>query len=165
MEVNYPLVKCGMNAYLEQIWYFLSLTDVGLAILAATSFLAASILPFGSEPYFVAFLELHPEKFIIACLIASLGNTLGGLSTWYLGRLGNKIVSSDSKFANYPKTMRFLEKYGAKLLVFSWFPIIGDVMSGMAGWMRLPLIPCLLYMLIGKSLRYMMITFTFLHLI
>jgi membrane protein YqaA with SNARE-associated domain len=81
-----------MHAYFEQIWYFLSLTDVGLVIVALTSFLAASILPFGSEPYFVAFLELHPESYLIACIIASLGNTLGGLSTWYLGRLSNKIV-------------------------------------------------------------------------
>jgi membrane protein YqaA with SNARE-associated domain len=60
--------------------------------------------------------------------------------------------------------MAFLESYGAKLLIFSWLPIIGDVMSGMAGWMRFPLIPCFLYMLIGKSLRYMMLAFTFLHL-
>ena len=152
-----------MNAYFEAIWQFLSITEVGLAAIGVTSFLASTVLPLGSEPYLLGFLAVHPEKYVEALIIVSIGNTLGGVSTWYLGTLSNRIITSSAKFENHPKLFAYLTKYGSKLLVFSWLPVVGDVLSGLAGWMKLPLAPCFFYMLIGKSLRYIIIVTTFLQ--
>lgn len=152
-----------MSTYFDAIWQFLSITEVGLFAIGVTSFLASTVLPFGSEPYLLGFLEIHPDKYLDALVIASIANTFGGVSTWYLGTLSNRLITSSSKFENYPKLLIYLNKYGAKLLVFSWLPVIGDVLSGLAGWMKFPLAPCFLYMLIGKSVRYIIIVATFLQ--
>ena len=152
-----------MSPYFEAVWQFLSIAEVGLFAIGVTSFLASTVLPFGSEPYLLGFLELHPEKYVEALIIASLANTLGGVSTWYLGTLSNRIMTSSAKFENHPKLFIYMTKYGSKLLLFSWLPVVGDVLSGLAGWMKLPLTSCFFYMLIGKSLRYIIIVSTFLQ--
>jgi membrane protein YqaA with SNARE-associated domain len=152
-----------MSTYLEAIWQFLSITEVGLIAIGITSFLAATVLPLGSEPYLIGFLELHPEKYLEALVVASIANTFGGVSTWYLGNLSNRIITSTSRFEKYPKLLILLNKYGSKLLILSWLPVIGDVISGLAGWLKLPLLPCFFYMLIGKSLRYIIIASLFLQ--
>jgi len=153
-----------MSAYFETIWQFLSITEVGLIAIGITSFLASTVMPLGSEPYLLAFLELHPQQYLEAVVIASIANTLGGVSTWYLGYLSNRFVNSASKFEKHHKLLIYMKKYGASMLIFSWLPVVGDVISGLAGWMKLPLGPCFLYMLIGKSLRYIIIVVTFLQI-
>jgi membrane protein YqaA with SNARE-associated domain len=153
-----------MSSYFESIWQFLSIAEVGLIAIGITSFLASTIMPLGSEPYLLAFLELHPQQYLEAVVIASIANTLGGVSTWYLGSLSNRFVSSTSKFENHHKLLKYMKKYGASMLIFSWLPVVGDVISGLAGWMKLPLGPCFIYMLIGKSLRYIVIAITFLQI-
>jgi len=42
--------------------------------------------------------------------------------------------------------------------LFSWLPVVGDPLCGVAGWMRLPLLPCIIFMTIGKFLRYLLMT-------
>jgi membrane protein YqaA with SNARE-associated domain len=153
-----------MSTYFEPIWQFLSIADVGLIAIGITSFLAATVMPLGSEPYLLAFLALHPQQYLEAVVIASIANTLGGVSTWYLGSLTNRFVSSTSKFEKHYKLLKYMKKYGARMLVFSWLPVVGDVISGLAGWLKLPLGPCFIYMLIGKSLRYIVIVVTFLQI-
>jgi len=153
-----------MISYFEPIWQFLSITEVGLIAIGITSFLASTVMPLGSEPYLLAFLELHPQQYLEAVVIASIANTLGGLSTWYLGSLSNRLVSSESKFEKHHKLLKYMKKYGSRLLIFSWLPLVGDVISGLAGWMKLPLGPCFFYMLVGKSLRYVIVVVTFLQI-
>ena len=61
--------------------------EAGLAGLFLASFLAATLLPGGSEAVLFAVIRLHPEQTLAALLLATLGNTLGGMSTYGMARL------------------------------------------------------------------------------
>ena len=52
----------------------------------------------------------------------------------------------------------WLRKYGAKACLLSWLPVIGDPLCAVAGWLRLPFLPCVAYMAVGKFLRYLVMT-------
>ncbi|MFM6922039.1 MAG: DedA family protein, partial [Polynucleobacter victoriensis] len=53
-------------------------------------------------------------------------------------------------------------KLGPQALLLSWLPIVGDPLCAVAGWLRLPWLPCLMYMAIGKFLRYLTMTYALL---
>jgi len=56
------------------------------------------------------------------------------------------------------RVQRWLEQRGAKMLLLSWLPGFGDPLCIAAGWLRLPWLPCMIYMAIGKLLRYLTMT-------
>ena len=53
---------------------------------------------------------------------------------------------------------RWLERFGAKTMLLSWLPGIGDPLCTLGGWLKLPFWPCVFYMAVGKFLRYVTIT-------
>ncbi|MBI4754748.1 MAG: DedA family protein [Betaproteobacteria bacterium] len=124
---------------------------VGLGGLFAASFLAATLLPGGSELALLALLKLHPDQVSAALAVATLGNTLGGLSTYGLARL--------VPAASLPRRADWVERHGAATLLLAWLPGIGDALCAAAGWLRLPLLRCGLFMALGKGLRYGAICF------
>ncbi|MDP2169749.1 MAG: YqaA family protein [Rhodocyclaceae bacterium] len=150
--------------------------EAGLLGLFLASFLAATILPGGSEVVLVAFIVAHPGQTPAALLLATLGNTLGGLSTYGLGRLipikvgvtegnprgtdGTKCPAAGMKcpaagtaqFTGRHAAM--LYRWGPAALLLSWAPLVGDALCAAAGWLRLPLLPCALWMAAGKAARY-----------
>jgi membrane protein YqaA with SNARE-associated domain len=178
--------------------------EAGLLGLFLASFLAATILPGGSEVALVAFIVAHPEQTPAALLLATLGNTLGGLSTYGLGRLiplkvgagppqadfrppvggsepglrawgANKVgvtegnprgtggtkcpaagmkcpAAGTAQFTGRHAAM--LYRWGPAALLLSWAPLVGDALCAAAGWLRLPLLPCALWMAAGKAARY-----------
>ena len=52
----------------------------------------------------------------------------------------------------------WLQFFGPKTLLLSWLPIIGDPLCAVAGWLKMPFWPCVVYMAIGKFLRYLILT-------
>ncbi|MDE2599602.1 MAG: DedA family protein [Rhodocyclaceae bacterium] len=114
------------------------------------SFLAATLLPGGSEAAFLAVLAAWPESLPMALLLATLGNTLGGMSSYALARLlpERTLAKLDQKH------LHMAQRWGAPILFFAWLPLIGDLLCVAAGWLRLPLLPCVLWMALGKGLRY-----------
>ena len=50
------------------------------------------------------------------------------------------------------------ERFGAKACLLSWLPVVGDPLCAVAGWLRLPFWPCVVYMAIGKFARYLTMT-------
>ena len=70
-----------MEASLQMLFSWLAMPSVGLPALGLVAFLAATFLPVGAEPVLLGYLELVPEDFWWAILVASIGNTLGGLFT------------------------------------------------------------------------------------
>jgi membrane protein YqaA with SNARE-associated domain len=40
----------------------------------------------------------------------------------------------------------------------SWLPIVGDPLCAVAGWLKFPFWPCVIYMAIGKFVRYLVMT-------
>ena len=128
---------------------FLATPPAGLAGLFLSSFLAATLLPGGSEIALFALLKLHPDLTTPALALATIGNTLGGMTTSALARLLPQ--------ATLPGKSALVTRHGAPILVLAWAPIIGDALCAAAGWLRLPWWPCMLWMALGKGLRYIMV--------
>jgi membrane protein YqaA with SNARE-associated domain len=120
--------------------------DVDLAGLFLSSFLSATLLPGGSEALLFAVLRVHPEQALAALTLATIGNTLGGLTTYGMARL------VPQKLAERP--LALARRWGTPVLVLAWAPVIGDLLCAAAGWLRLPLVGSALWMAIGKGLRY-----------
>lgn len=136
---------------------------VGLAAVFAAAFLSATLLPMGSEPVVFAFIHLHPELFWLTMLAATGGNTLGGALSWVMGRGTHALMSQSQKYLSattppHPRALRWLERFGAKACLLSWLPVVGDPLCAVAGWLKLPFWPCLMYMALGKFARYLSIT-------
>lgn len=114
------------------------------------SFLAATLLPGGSELLLLAILHDKPELLWAAVFSATIGNTLGGLLTFAMGWfLPHKQASS--------RYSAWLQRYGAPLLLLSWVPIVGDALCLAAGWLRVNVLFALVCLLLGKFLRYVLI--------
>lgn len=140
--------------------FFMDYIEYGYFGLFAVSFLAATILPITSEGVLLIFLGLNFDP-IICLLIASFGNTLGGITNYGIGRLGKistfkKLLKSPNRFE---KLKINIQKYGAGTALLSWLPIIGDPLTIALGFFRVPFIPVLFYMALGKTLRYTLIIF------
>ena len=123
--------------------------EQGLAGLVLASFLASTVLPVSSEALLWAFLSQHPEQVSSALLLATLGNTAGGMVSWACGRYMPRWQRLETLPYKAP-----LERWGSAALLLSWVPLIGDGLCLAAGWLRLPWLSCTLWMLLGKSARY-----------
>lgn len=125
-------------------------------LLFSSAFLAATILPFYSEVMLVALLQQgNSALFLIAT--ASLGNTAGALVNWYLGRF--LLHFQDRKWFYFSAeqvttSQRWFQRYGTWSLLFSWMPFGGDVLTFIAGIMRVNLLVFLVLVGLGKTLRY-----------
>jgi len=117
--------------------------------LFASSFLAATLLPGGSEAVLYGVLRLHPDHAWMAVAVATVGNTLGGLSSYLIGR-----VLPQGKPL---KGLALVQRYGSPVLLLSWVPLIGDALCVAAGWLRLPAARAALYIALGKLARYVVI--------
>ena len=120
--------------------------SAGLWALFSSSFLAATLLPGGSEVALFAYLKLYPGQHWLAIGVATLGNTLGGLSSYFIGR----VLPQKKPLRGLPA----LEKYGSPLLLLSWVPIIGDPLCVAAGWLRFNVLLAAVFIAIGKFVRY-----------
>jgi membrane protein YqaA with SNARE-associated domain len=126
------------------------------------SFMAATILPLGSEWFLVALLlrGLDPVQLVS---IATIGNFLGGVTTYGIGYYGSgfiteKILRISEKDTG--KAMNLYQKYGSWSLLLSWVPIIGDPLCLVAGSLKLHPFRFSVFVLIGKWARYTLIAYT-----
>jgi membrane protein YqaA with SNARE-associated domain len=128
--------------------------EASLAGLFLASFLAATVLPGGSEVVFAALLLAQPELAVPALLLATLGNTLGGMSTYALARLLPEKKVGSGETVRQARIHAALLRHGAPALLLAWAPVIGDALCAAAGWLRLPWLSCALWMALGKGARY-----------
>lgn len=129
--------------------------DNSLWGLFLSGFLASTLLPGGSEVVFGYLVLGHEFDVAILVLIATLGNTLGGMTSWGLGRLLARRY--DYNHIHKPAVARALSqlhRYGAPALLFSWLPVIGDPLCVAAGWLRIHGGLALLLIALGKAARY-----------
>jgi membrane protein YqaA with SNARE-associated domain len=96
-----------------------------------------------------------------AVFVATAGNTLGGMLNWLLGYGANKAQEKLLGPRDH-KLLGWFEKLGPPALLLSWLPIVGDPLCAVAGWLRLPWLSCMIYMAIGKFLRYVTMTYALL---
>ncbi|NOQ38126.1 DedA family protein [archaeon] len=128
-----------------------------------TSFLASTVLPLGSEGL-VAYMAGIGHSPILIILIASIGNFLGSLTTYYVGLMGEKTILSryiNEKNERIAKARNLFNRYGTPVLFFSWLPVIGDVLTLFAGMARTNLSKFTLFVFSGKLARYVFIVFFF----
>jgi membrane protein YqaA with SNARE-associated domain len=126
--------------------------DEGAALLglAASSFLSATLLPGNSEIVLAAIVAASPSLAWPAIGVATLGHTLGGLTSWGIGRLIP--VEGGRRLA--PRAVAVAQRYGVAALLFSWVPVIGDALCVASGWLRHDWRLATLAIAVGKLARY-----------
>ena len=148
-----------MEVWFESLLAALALPKFGLSTVFVVAFVSATLLPLGSEPAVFGLVKLNPDLFWPAVLVATAGNTLGGALTWWMGYGAERAyVHVKQEEPPDPRALRWLERFGAKACLLSWLPLVGDPLCAVAGWLRLPFWPCVLYMAIGKFARYLTMT-------
>ena len=123
------------------------------ASLFGSSFLSATLLPGSSEALLIALLIAKKTSVYGLLLAASLGNTLGGLTNILIGRL----LPLKRQGRWHDTAMTWLHRLGPAALLFSWLPVIGDLLCVLAGWLRFAWLPAMLFLAVGKTLRYIVI--------
>ena len=123
--------------------------EAGFIGLFIASFIAATVLPGGSEVVLIAIIHKYPDALWQAVGIATLGNTLGGMTSFLIGRLLPNRVQH--------KAIIYLHRYGYWALLFSWLPLFGDALCVAAGWLRFNPLASLALFAIGKLLRYALV--------
>ncbi|MDF2180299.1 DedA family protein [Aliiglaciecola sp. CAU 1673] len=128
-------------------------------LLFGASFLAATFLPFYSEVFLFA-LAKQGEPGWLLVLVATLGNTLGAVVNWVLGKY--LLHFKDRRWFYFKdkqleSAQRWFQKYGIWSLLFSWLPIGGDALTFIAGVMKVRIVPFLILVGFGKGIRYLVI--------
>jgi membrane protein YqaA with SNARE-associated domain len=147
-----------MEAWLQTLLSALALPQYGLSTVFVVALLSATLLPLGSEPVVYGLIKLNPELFWPAIVVATLGNTLGGAISWWMGLGAQHAYQRLHHNPAQARALRWLQRLGPKACLLSWLPVMGDVLCAIAGWLRLPFWPCVLYMAIGKFARYLVLT-------
>lgn len=122
----------------------------GLAGLFVASFLAATVVPLSSEAVLFGYLKLHPEYAALAVALATAGNTLGGMTTYLIGRM---LPERNPDAA----ALRWLRRYGAPATLLAWLPVVGDALCAAAGWLRVSWLAALGFMAAGRLARYLVV--------
>jgi membrane protein YqaA with SNARE-associated domain len=148
-----------MELWIETLLAWLALPKFGLSTLFLISFISATLLPLGSEPAVFGLVKLDPSLFWPAVLVATVGNTLGGATSWWMG-YGAERAYEQVRHRPPPnrRALEWLQRFGPAACLLSWLPLVGDPLCAVAGWLRLPFWPCLLYMALGKLARYVTLT-------
>lgn len=155
--------------FTDYLTYFFNLffsNENQLIIMFASAFMSASLLPGNSEIVFSTIATqtilfehaLVTSPLIWLVCVATIGNTLGSLLTLYFGRLIPEPKSLNHKYAEW--VIHKLNRYGIIMLLLSWLPLLGDLLCGVAGWLRLPLLKSAFYIFMGKLIRYLLLLIT-----
>lgn len=134
------------------------LLEYGYIGLFVGAFLAATVIPFSSDVMLVGLLAIGAEP-VPCVVVATLGNWLGGMSSYALGYLGKWDWLEryfKMKRETLEKQQSKVTKYGAGLAFMSWLPGVGDVFAIALGFYKLNAKKVAIYMFIGKGFRFVM---------
>lgn len=134
---------------------------VGLFLSGLTS---ATLLPGSSEAALLALLATGSGQPALLVTAATLGNVLGSLLNWGMGRFLFHL-GDHTKFPvgseRLNQAIDWFRRYGLWLLLLSWVPVVGDPLTIVAGVLRVRLLPFLLLVSIGKAARYLALLVAF----
>lgn len=135
---------------------------VGFWGLFISAFISSTIMPGGSEAvlaYMVSEQQFNVEALV---LVATIGNTLGALTTWFLGVLAAKKFPAEELLSNKKKkSLELVKKWGVWSLLFSWLPVVGDGLCFAGGWLKLPIVISCITIFVGKAIRYVFVAYIF----
>jgi membrane protein YqaA with SNARE-associated domain len=126
-----------------------------------SSFLAGTVIPLNSEIVLLALIAIGASPFGII-LVATLGNWMGGVTTYFLGLWGSS-ENLKRYFNVSPEKIKqqqaVIRKWGSTMALLSWVPIIGNILTAALGFYRVSYKKVLVLMLIGKAVRYILLFF------
>lgn len=120
-----------------------------------SAFLASTLLPGGSEIALGVIAQNNNNSNLLLIAIATLGNTLGGITSWWIGYYLPKLKS------NQQQAIDRIRRFGSPILLLSWLPLIGDPLCVAAGWLRLSFWKSVFFIASGKMLRYVVVIYFF----
>lgn len=131
------------------------LLEYGLIGLFIGSFLAATVVPFSADVLLVGLLAAGIEPWS-AIIVATLGNWIGGATSYGIGRLGKWewIEKLHVSRESLEKQKAKIDRFGAPIALLSWVPFVGDVFAVALGFYRVKFLPAMIWMLIGKAARF-----------
>jgi len=132
------------------------IADSAWTALFILSFLAATLVPLGSE-WLLALLIMQNYDPTVSLLIATSGNTLGACTTYGLGIYGSSWVTEKVLRIDPEKRLRaeqFYQRYGFWSLLFTWLPVIGDPICLVGGILRINFPRFVILAGLGKLARY-----------
>ena len=116
-------------------------------VLFVAAFISATVILGGSEAVLLGAVAAQPDRTLEFVLIAMVGNTLGGMTGYLIGRF----IPEKKKEG---RALAWLHKYGIWAVFFSWVPLFGDALPVAAGWLRLNPWLTALFVALGKGARY-----------
>lgn len=132
-----------------------------LVLLFLSAFIAATLLPVGSEVALYALLQKGFDPLVLV-LVATLGNTGGAILNWLLGMYLHSLKNKRWFYFNEKQVTRaqiYFRRYGQYSLLLAWLPVVGDLLTLAAGVFNMRLIPFVLLVGTGKMLRYAVIAY------
>jgi membrane protein YqaA with SNARE-associated domain len=163
----------SLMSSIDWLLQVLALPNVGLSAIFIISLISATLLPLGSEPAVFGYVKLAPDMFWPAILVATAGNTIGGAISYAMGlgawraaekwkekhpHKADEAKSTATESRWHKRAHDWCHRVGPPALLLSWLPGVGDPLCAVAGWLRLSFWPCVVYMAIGKFLRYLAMT-------
>jgi membrane protein YqaA with SNARE-associated domain len=134
----------------------------GLWGLFLSAFISSTIAPGGSEAVLAYMASTGKYSFENLIVTATLGNTLGAMTTWGLGILAAKKYPFETLLSvKKQKALFHIKTKGLWVLFFSWLPLIGDALCFAGGWLKLPLFSAFLIIMFGKFCRYIVVFWFF----
>jgi membrane protein YqaA with SNARE-associated domain len=124
------------------------------------AFLAATIVPAQSEAVLVGLIVAGDRSLILLLLVATIGNVLGSVVNWLLGRFIERFRDRlwfPVSRARLAQAEAWYRRFGIWSLLLSWVPIIGDPLTVVAGVLRTPFLTFLVLVTIAKAGRYLVL--------
>ena len=123
--------------------------------LFVSALISSTLLPGGSEALLAWLVASGEHSPWLLLLTATLGNVLGSMITWGMGYwLAHRFPLRTLNKPEHQRAQRWVERYGALVLLFAWLPVVGDPLCFVAGWLRVNLLASLITITLCKTLRY-----------
>ena len=125
-----------------------------------SAFLAATLLPAASEIVIGTMAATAEYDMLWLLVVASVGNTLGSVVNWLLGRYLAAFQDRrwfPMKPDQIDRASRIFNRWGLWSLLFAWTPFIGDPLTFVAGLLKVRFPVFLALVAISKSGRYIVL--------
>lgn len=132
-----------------------------LILLFISSFIAATLLPMGSELALYTLLQRGFDPAVLV-LVATVGNTAGATLNWVLGKYLQRLQERRWFYFSREQVVKaqsYFQRFGKYSLLLSWLPVVGDLLTLAAGIFNVRLAPFLILVGAGKLLRYLAVVY------
>ena len=127
------------------------------------SFLASTVLPFGSEPLVILYAHTGQLNPFLLLMNTTIGNFLGSITNYYVGYLGHKTIFSRIIKIDRKKLKRAKEvfdKYGNPVLLLTTIPFLGDALTLVAGLVKADIKAFAFFVFVGKFVVYFVMIYS-----